>query len=271
MAAVIERGPFNLLDLFFAMSEWEREDLGQTSDDDGPPATPACCSFTTINLRKMRDLDNDIGDGLYRLLEDAETISKERSAEGYYLATCQHIKTLHAVRVESLATADAIVAHHNRTHMSCRTNVIRRTNVSLERRLRNMEERNHELERSNDVLRQQVTTTQTISEQHMQNRIECLKMQFESRYEARLENQARIHTELMDTLKRTIVADTVEINTLRKELIDARHKNKSSKSVIAFLNKRVRDVVRCIRKNKTDGGPKCAILGTYDDVLGAPV
>lgn len=261
-------GPFNLLDVFLAMNAavFDREDLGATSDEDGPP-TPACCSFTNINLRKMRDLDNDLGDGLYKLMEDAETVSKERNAEGYYLATCQHIKTLHEVRMKSLETVTNIVAHHNRTHMSCRSDVIRRSNEQLQRRLNDMELRNHQLDFDNAELRAQLRDVRESQQAAMESRMRCLKAQYESRYE----NQLKQHTELLEKLNATIASDTVEILTLRKELQEVRQKNKSSRNVIAFLNKRVRDVVKSIRKNKTDGGPKCAILGTYNDVLGIPV
>jgi len=268
MSVVARFGPFNLLDLFWAMNDggWEQEDLGETSDEDGRPSAPPCCSFTSINLTKMRDLDNQLGDGLYRLMEDAETVSKERNAEGYYLATCQHIKTLHEVRMRSLETVTGIVAHHNRTHMTCRSDVVRRNQLELERRIRATENRNHELERSNEVLRMQIRDERETQITLCENRMRCLKLQ----YESRCENQLKQHTELLEKLNATIVSDTAEILTLRNELQEVRKKNKCSRNVIAFLNKRVRDVVRSIRKNKNDGGPKCAVLGTYDDVLGAP-
>lgn len=244
---------------WWAMNEFERDELGHSSDSGGDE--PPCCSVATARLRRLRELDNDLGDGLYKLLDDAETISTEKSAEGYYLKTCAHLQKLSATRTASLNEINDLVAHHNRAHMYCRTESIRRENELLRSRVT----QHHD---TITVLRRQLEDARSDALSSNESRIRCLTAQ----YESRCANQKKELETKLDSAMDVIRGDAITITDLRKQLQESRKKQKSSKNVISFLNRRVREIVKSIRKGGASSGsdPKCHILGTYDDVLGAP-
>jgi len=89
-----------------------------------------------------------------------------------------------------------------------------------------------------------------------------LEEQYKARYETRLKLAEEQHKEL-----------TERVVTLKAETVELRKRWRAGKSCIAFLNTRLRDVFKRIRAGKLAAaeGPKCHVLGTYCDVLGAPV
>lgn len=236
----------------------EREELSDSDNEDHYPAVR--CELAQSYLRQFRSDNDTLGDGLMVLLDSAETISKERSCEGYYLATCSHLKKLSETRMSMDGALNNLVAHHQQAHKYCSTHRIqhvlrenqflKETIESTTRELRQTRDKMEEIQRSKEGL------------------CACLERQINNRYEARIR-------ELEATLA-DAEADRDDIKTqrtiLRQEVADLKKQSRGHRSVVAFLNKRLRAVIKSIRAGaKVAGGPKCHILGTYDDVLGVSV
>jgi hypothetical protein len=238
---------------------FEREELSQSSSDGGQAHAPQPakrCDIAQSMLRRMREVDNEMGDGLMSLLETAEA-----QPEGYYLATANRLKTIHEHRMENLSLHNELVAHHQRAHAFCDE-----TKASRDR----LEQRNAELLKMTTTLQgelkkandetfkmsvrlkdlEQQTEALECTANGFQNQIECLTIQLESRnkgYRAKLK-------------------------AMEAALAEEKRKQSSHRRLISFLNKKTRDIVKRVREGVAGTGrPKCHVLGTYDDVLGAPV
>lgn len=240
--------------------DFEREELSDSDGEREPQRVAVRCELAQDYLRQFRDDNTTLGDGLMSLLEGAETVSKERACEGYYLATAHHVKKLYETRMSMDGALNNLVAHHQRCHQYCQSRQIQ------------------DILRENSVLKRTVETTtsdlRTVRGQLEDSRSrnerlsECLEAQFKCRYETKI----RV---LEDELAR-VLTDRDDIKAsrqqLRQEVADLKKQMRNNRSVVAFLNKRLRAVIKSIRAGaKVGTGPKCHILGTYDDILGVPV
>lgn len=226
--------------------DFEREELSRSSSEDAQvqvqvPA-PMRCEIAVSMLKQMRDNDEEMGAVLMDLLENAEAQS-----EGYYVATASALKRIHETRMENLRLHNDLVAHHQRSHAFCATNTATRND--LESANRRLTAKSMRLEQEIGSLRTEIETleqTASQAESAYKNRLECLTVQFEHR----------------DADYRS------KLQTLRAELSEEKQKQTEHRRLISFLNKKLRGVVKQVREG---GHPKCHVLGTYDDVLGAPV
>jgi hypothetical protein len=225
--------------------EFEREELSESSQSRDALPTRRC-ELAQHTLRRFRAGNNDLGDGLMVLLENAEKVSNERQCEGYYVATAAHLKTLFEKRMQMDACLNDLVAHHQQCHHFCNSQNVQDMMSQIAGLKRTVTAREDELRATRDSI---------------ENKMKCLEEQYKARYETRLKLAEEQHKEL-----------TERVVTLKAETVELRKRWRAGKSCIAFLNTRLRDVFKRIRAGKAAAeGPKCHVLGTYCDVLGAPV
>lgn len=205
--------------------EQERRDTSQRN-----------CLYVQQQMNTMLDCDNEFGEGLMSLMEDAEKISRERSCEGYYLAACHKFKQINEVRGRLVMSARGIIQHHNDT--------------SAEKHMAKM--RTH----YESQLRQQRLTHDEMMSVRM-NRI--------SRLEEELRRtEAEVRRREQDAFR------------LNSELTMYRVRAKTFRRLVKHLNCRIREMTKAARRalpapNSPQPTTKCHFLGTYDDVLMSPI
>ena len=246
---------------------FEREQLYTSdSEDDAMPAHR--CSLAQDNLRVFRSKNTDLGEGLMSLLENAEAVASEKDCEGYYLTTCQQLKVLHEHRMAMDRSFNDVVAHHQRIHNSCNAHHSVRQNLDSEVLRLNNEVRASRLRNSDLTNELEALRSRINMEGNWQSRLECLKAQ----YDSRIKGIKATHEAEMKAKNDVISSDVGTIAGLQAEIRELRRKQQSSRNVVAFLNKRLRQIVKSVRtKGQAAAHPICHILGTYSDILGAPV
>jgi len=222
--------------------------------------------------------ENDsLGDDCFALLADAES-----QPEGYYLRTCSKLKTVHQSRMKMFEAFNETVALHNRivNALSSKIEFLRSSTSSR------TDTDTREFLESISALRFQIARCQSqIKELNAQceiaqsdatsakNRLRC--MEESSRMKSKTIAEL---TERIEGYKNLLKTEGEKRFKLQEELVEARKRSRNAKGVVAFLNKRIRAVIKCVRKgskNQSDEGGEivsnCHVLGTYDDIIGSPV
>ena len=257
-----------------AAIQFEREELLDEMNDSprGGGQGPLRCGYAQTCINRFKEENDTVGDSLMSFLEEAEAIGEAHNAEGYYLRTANRLQKVSGCRTRMFDAFNDLVAHHQRTGPMDNERVeLARLRSLLDSNDRHIQELHVREQRARDKLSEALSRCETMKE--------CLEAQFKSRYankEAELQRKLREKDEKIRQQDEVISSDQILIGTLRTDLNKAEKQAKTSKSLIGWLNKRVREEVKaarlCVCANKArKSEQKCHILGTYDDVLGVPV
>jgi hypothetical protein len=263
--------------LAMAAIDFEREELLDEMNEPPQSGGAQRCGYAHGCIRRFKEENDTLGDGLMSVLEKAEEVAQNHSAEGYYLETANQLQVLSGCRTRMFNAFNDLVAHHQRAGpMGASESEARvfelRTELGRLRGLLDSNERRVNLLyiREQQAL-ERVKQVQDESFLRIDNLKASLEKQFKSRYENK---EAELYRKLR-TQEEVISGDQILIASLREDLKKTRQQAKTSKSLISFLNKRVREAVKSARggskKKQSRAEPKCHILGTYDDVLGATI
>jgi hypothetical protein len=237
--------------------QFEEEELSPSTASSSPVSSQEAehregCRWMEAKMNDLLDCDNSLGEGLMSFLDDAETISKERSCEGYYLAACQKLRRLSEVRSAVVGVAKEIIHHHNQTTGS----------AYILQQKRQYEGEVRRLQASHD----------SINSSRL-GRIRQL--------ESDLVAQRRAFDEQLRDAKNATQEKEYEIMRLRSSLVREGCVAKTFRRLVKRLNRRIYETTKAARKGlpppNSSATPnfgvctsKCHILGTYDDMVGQP-
>jgi hypothetical protein len=238
--------------------QFEQEELSSVSSAASTPVSSQeaelreGCRWMEAKMNDLLDCDNSLGEGLMSFMDDAETISRQKSCEGYYLAACQKLKRISEVRGSLVGVAKEIIQHHNQTTGS---------QYVLDQK------RQYESE----LQRRQVS----------QDALNASRLARIRSLENELVTQRRSFDEELRAARNISQEKEYEIMRLRSSLVREGCVAKTFRRLVKRLNRRIYEITKAARKGcppplspttKTDVcSSKCHILGTYDDMIGLPV